>query len=292
MNNGTYMLQLKTVTNSNKDNICYFKIIIDRDLPRVIIDKPFENDEVNDKIFVRGSADDPNGKVQEVRVSLNRFDKNLGKIPKFIQGIYLWAQAFSGPWVSGGVGLSFFDDVVRVEGIFGWTPTKENVRDMGYDPLNVPQGLLRTSTDPTNTRYEPRFSGYVTGGKLLARVIDIPFEFFFGEDAKNFSISLEIGAGFFWYSGFAAAKNELNNSYYAAKRGPTPLDTTPLVYDTQLDSKLIGAFMYQVDFFKVERFGPFRKFALYFENSFLFVTSDTKTELVPLVGVGLRNAFF
>lgn len=284
MGDGEHMLQIKAITKNGESNLEYFKVIIDRNIPTVIIDKPIENMPLNETIAIRGSTND-NGTIEEVQVALKRFDKDLGKIPQFVQGIYLWAQAFGGPWVSGGFGLSFFDDIVRLEGMFGWTPTYENIRDFGTDPEKVPEGILRTST--TSTQYSPRFSGFSVGGKLLARVIDIPFEFFWGEDARNFSISVEIGAGFYWFSGFAAAANELNNSYYNLKR-PDLEDG----YQASKDGKVVAGFMYQIDFFKVERYGLFRKFALYFENAFFFVASEIEGGLIPQFGFGIRNALF
>jgi len=281
---GNHMLQIKAITLNNEERIEYFKVILDKSIPTVIIDKPNENTDLNEKIVIRGSTND-NGNVEEVQVALKRFDKNLGNLPKFVQGIYLWVQAFGGPWISGGFGLTFFEDIVRLEGLFGWIPTYENIRDMGQDPETTGEGLLRTVTNEPG--YDPRFSGFVTGGKLLARVIDIPFEFFWGEDAKNFSISAEIGCGFYWYSGYGSATNEKNNEYYYLKR-PDFYDG----YQPAKDGKFLAGFMYQIDYFKVQRYGPFRKFALYFEHSFLFIASEIEGGLIMQFGFGMRNAIF
>ncbi|HPO50131.1 MAG TPA: hypothetical protein PLO89_07400, partial [Spirochaetota bacterium] len=271
LTDGEHTLQVKASTISGKESISYFKILIDRNLPKVIIDKPFENSKHNDKLVVMGSADD-NGKITEVKVNLKRFDKNVGKVPKFIQGLYLWAQGLGGATVSGGFGLSFFDDVVRLEGLFAWTPTKQNMSDMGVDIFN--KELFGLQWGWKYEKYEPRFSGFSAGGKLLAKVVDIPFEFFWGEDAKNFSWSLAIGAGFYWFSGFGGGTGE------------------SLSYDVTKNGKIIAGFMYQFDMFKVERFGILRKFAIYFENSFYFVASEVQSELTPQFGFGIRNSFF
>ena len=190
-----------------------------------------------------------------MKVRLKQFDKNLGKLPKFIEGMYLWAQIFSGPIASGGFGFSFFDNIVRLEGLFGWIPTQQNLIDMGIK-IDDPN-LFSKDLGWTNAKYEPRFAGFAAGGKLLARVIDLPFEFFLGEDAKNFSVSVEIGAGFFWISGFAGASSEVDGSFYRAKRETerllTGISSEQDGYDPVKDAKVLAGFMYQVDFFKVEK---------------------------------------
>ncbi|OHD10411.1 MAG: hypothetical protein A2086_01215 [Spirochaetes bacterium GWD1_27_9] len=271
LSDGPHTLQLKAVTLNNKVSMKYFKIFIDRNLPKVIIDKPIEDSRLNDKLIVRGSTED-NGKVTQVKILLKRFDKSLGKMPKFVEGIYLWTQMLGGPWVSGGFGLSFFDDIVRLEGLFGWIPTTQNMTDIG---VNINDKTLFTKFwGWENDKYDPRFYGFVTGGKILARVIDLPFEFFFGEDARNFSWSLEIGAGFYWMSGFGGGTGELNS------------------YDAQKKGKVLAGFMYQFDFFKIERYGGFRKFAIYFEHSFYFIAAEVKSTLLPQIGFGVRNALF
>lgn len=68
-----------------------------------------------------------------------------------------------------GIGLSFFDDVVK---------------------LQVQAGLAPPG----------RFSGIVIGAKLLATILDVPFSYFFGYDWDFFSMSLAIGANFNYFS--------------------------------------------------------------------------------------------
>jgi hypothetical protein len=271
---------LKSQTISGKESINYFKVIIDRIKPVVIIDRPLENDRLNEKIESGGIVTD-NEKVEKVQISFRQFDKNFNKVPKFIQGLYLWTQFLGGPTVSGGFGFTFFEDVVRVEGLIGWTATRANFSESGQDPNNVAP-FFRQSMD--NTRYQPRFSGIVTGGKLLAKIFDLPYGYFLGEDAKNFSSSIEIGCAFYWFSGYGGAASETNNTFYLADKGRA--------YDAKKDGKLVAGFMYQIDLFKVERFGPFRKFAIYFENAFFFIASEMEGGLFPQFGFGIRNSIF
>jgi len=268
LQDGTHMLQIKADSDFN-ESLSFFKIVIDRNIPKVRIDKPYEGSAHNETLFVRGSADD-NSKVEEVKILFKRFDKDLGKVPKFIQGIYLWGQIFSGPYVSCGVGFSFFDDIVRVETLFGWIPTPENLTDLGIDIYD--QNLFATYWGWVHGKYDPRFTGFSLGGKLVARVADIPWEFFWGEDFSNFSWSIAVGAGFYWVTGYGGSPNQKNWNINK--------------------SKVVAGFMYQIDLFRIEKLGFFRKFAIYFENSFYFIASEVQSELTPQVGFGIRNAFW
>jgi len=279
---GNHTIQFKATTNSNKSTMQFFKITVDRKLPLVAITTPLENTRHSGRIAIKGTADDENNEITEVKLLFRQFDKDAGKLPKFIEGIYLWAQVFSGPLISTGVGLSFFDDIVRLEALFGWFPSRTNIKDMG-----IPDSLFLKEFGWTNGQFIPKYSGFTTGGKLLARVINIPFEFLFGEDAKNFSWSIEIGAGFFWTSGFSGSLNKSDNDEYIKYL------KNPGAYSEYPEKpKVVAGFMLQWDFFKVERYRGFRKFALYFEASFFFIASEIRSELVPQIGFGVRNALF
>ncbi len=299
LSNGVHMLQMRARTRSNKEQIKHFKIFIDRERPDVLIDIPVDNAKVNETVFVRGASND-NGTIEEVKVSLNRFDKDLGKMPKFIQGIYLWSQydfdflGGSGMLITGGIGMSFFDDIVRLEGVFGWRPSRDNMNDLIPGVVTNPSlypGVGIKNDDPLRDSgyypypeegYNPRFKGFVAGGKLLARILDIPFEPYLGEDARNFSISLEIGAAFLWYSGFggsSAEVNKLNNNLEGA-------------YDASKDGKLLSGFLYQFDFFKVEKYGILQNFAIYLENAFFFIPAEVNAGIIMHVGLGVRTSLY
>jgi len=282
---GTHVLQIKAVTESGKEIIKYFRVQINRNLPQIIIDTPREGDKINDKFVVRGSAND-DGKVEEVKILFRQFDKNLGKVPKFIQGLYLWAEAFGGPTVSGGFGLSFFEDKVRIEGMVGWTATRRNMADMGTNPDDIEYwrkwGYLNG--------YRPRFSGLAVGGKLWAQILDIPWEFFFGEDARQFSTGLSIGSAFFWFTGFSGDPAEFESEENIITKIDDSGNEKIVFY-----GKVISGFMYQIDLFRIERIGPFRKFAIFFEHAFYFNASEVEGGIIPpwgQFGFGIRNAFF
>ncbi len=276
---GNHTLQLKATTFTNKSSIQYFKVAIDRKLPTVTINTPLENAKVNEKVVIKGIAED-NNDITEVKLLFKQFDKNAGKLPKFIEGLYLWAQVYGGPFLSTGFGLSFFDDIVRLEAMFGWTPTRENLVAMG---INLDDPIFSENWGWQYGQYYPAYSGFAAGGKILARVIDIPFEFFFGEDAKNFSWSIEIGAGFFWMSGFSGGSQEDFDTWAASFQPNSDIKRT---------DRLLAGFMFQWDFFKVERYYGFRKFALYMEAAFYFIASEVNSRLIPQIGFGIRNALF
>ncbi|MBR6200098.1 MAG: hypothetical protein IKQ61_07555 [Spirochaetales bacterium] len=287
LQDGDHVLQIKAVTKNGKESLRYFRVWINRNIPDVIIDTPMDSAHINDRLSVRGSADD-DGSIESVKILFRRHDKNLGKVPQFVQGLYLWLQVFGGPYVSGGIGLSFFDDIVRVEAMFGWVPTVENMDDiLSASGGSQDQRFFTPEWGWKNYRYEPRFSGFIAGGKLLARIIDIPYEFFFGEDAKNFSFSVELGCAFYWFSGYGAGTGEKYN-LVTDKSDP---DWAYSAYNSK-KSKVLAGFMVQADLFKIERWAIFRKFAFYFEAAFFFNTSEQEGGLFPQFGFGIRNALF
>lgn len=86
-----------------------------------------------------------------------------------MQGLYVDMHALGATYGELGVGLSFFDDVVRLQAQIGMAPPG-------------------------------RFNGLVLGGKLLANIIDIPFSYFFGYDWDFFSMSVAVGANFNYFT--------------------------------------------------------------------------------------------
>jgi hypothetical protein len=78
-------------------------------------------------------------------------------------------HAMGATYADVGLGLSFFDDNVKLQVQAGMSP-------------------------------EGRFSGLVVGAKLLANVATVPFGYFFGPSWDFFSMSLALGANFSYFT--------------------------------------------------------------------------------------------
>jgi len=144
---------------------------VDESAPQIDLFTPEENKKFNENIALIGTASDENG-LDSVEVLIREGSKGRYSVPSFIQGLYLDFHALGASYGEIGVGLSFFDDVVKLQAQIGLAP-------------NGPQD---------------RFTGIVLGVKLLATIVDIPFSYFFGYDWEFFSMSVAVGANFNYYS--------------------------------------------------------------------------------------------
>jgi hypothetical protein len=143
-------------------------LMVDETPPEVTMLTPEEGERFNEVIDLSGFASDANG-LTDIGVTLRAGDKSRYAVPEFIQGLYAEAHYLGVTYADIGMGLTFFDDNVKLQGQIGRSPSG-------------------------------RFSGLVIGTKLLANVLTLPFGFFFGPDWDFFSMSLAVGANFSYFT--------------------------------------------------------------------------------------------
>lgn len=141
---------------------------IDKTPPDIHIESPAEGQSFNEVIGTSGTAGDKNG-LREVSVLLRKGDKNRYEVPSFVQGLYLDLHTLGATYAEIGMGLSFFDDNVKLQGLVGAAPPG-------------------------------RFTGLTLGGKLLANVATIPYYLLFGPDWQNMSMAFALGANFSYFT--------------------------------------------------------------------------------------------
>lgn len=141
---------------------------IDETAPEINLFKPGENKKFNGLVALVGTAGDLNG-LESVEVLIREGRKEKYQVPSFVQGLYVDLHALGATYGEFGIGLSFFDDVVKLQAQIGMSPPG-------------------------------RFNGLVIGGKLLANIIDLPFSYFFGHDWDFFSMSVAVGANFNYFT--------------------------------------------------------------------------------------------
>jgi hypothetical protein len=141
---------------------------VDETAPKVELFTPEENKKFNNSVAVVGTASDENS-LDSVEVLIRKGSKESYEVPSFIQGLYIDIHGLGATYGELGVGLSFFDDVVKLQAQVGLAPSG-------------------------------RFSGMVFGAKLLANVVEIPFSYFFGYDWEFFSMSVAVGANFNYFT--------------------------------------------------------------------------------------------
>ncbi|MDR2718040.1 MAG: DUF4625 domain-containing protein [Treponema sp.] len=143
-------------------------LTVDTRLPVVNVMGPPENSSHRDAVLVYGSANDDYD-MDTVEVSLRPGDKSSYAVPGFIQGLYFDANFLGGLKYMGGLGLTFFDDNVKVQ-------------------ANAAQATPGT-----------RYSGWAFGGKVLANVYTKNLGEWFGPDWDFYTTSLTIGAHFSYF---------------------------------------------------------------------------------------------
>jgi hypothetical protein len=143
-------------------------LIVDTRPPVVNTIGPPENSSHRSEVLVYGSSRD-DFDMDTVEISLRPGDKVFYEVPGFIKGMYFDGSFLGGLNYTMGVGLTFFDDNVKVQ--------------------------FNASQAPPNTRY----SGWAFGGKILANVYKKNLGEWFGPDWEFYTTSLVVGALFSYF---------------------------------------------------------------------------------------------
>ncbi len=147
---------------------------VDKTAPSVRIISPGEGGQYNDTLTFSGlSSDDV--KLDSVKLSLRPGDKSSYAIPAFIQGLYFDVHFWGATLFDVGVGLTFFDDNVKLQ--------------LQYGQFTQAQREMFTSN-------RMRYGGNVFGVKLLANIAYIPMDYFMGPDFSWLSATVALGANF------------------------------------------------------------------------------------------------
>lgn len=150
-------------------------IQIDNTAPTIRLISPSVGGRYNQELVFSGLSSDDVG-LKEVALTLRKGDKASYEVPSFIQGLYLDWHFWGATLFDIGVGLTFFDDVVKVQ--FQWGQFTQDQRNMFSN---------------TSMRYG---GDNVMGIKILANVANIPFSYFFGRDFEWLSANIAVGAQF------------------------------------------------------------------------------------------------
>ena len=218
-------------------------LTVDPNAPSVALIAPPENSTHRDTLLSYGTAGD-DFELDSVEISLRPGDKAGYTVPLFIQGLYLDTNFFGATYADFGMGLSFFKDNVRLQFQVGSAPA-DGSSDSG------------------------RFTGTVVGGKIIANVFYLPFDYFFGPDWSFYSMSIALGANF---------------SYFTMGEGRDPL--------------FMGAVLAQWEFlnadmsYLVPKWKIFKKIAFYLEPVLWFVSSDVNASTIYRTTIGARINIF
>lgn len=241
-------------------------VVLDTRPPAVELLKPAEGGRYNGVVSVEGVASDANG-LSEVSVLLRSGDKSRYEIPGFIQGSYADLHLLGATRFEAGLGLSFFEDNVRLQVELG----------RGFDAQPSWTNLLGFATDDTPASELSRFGGYVLGARLLAAVAYLPFSYWFGPDWDFFSMSFTLGASFTYFS----MRDALGQIF-------SPPDDRYMVLSGVVGQWEFAKFTFDSRVLK--------SVGLYFEGGFVFIPSEASTRLEefirPNIAFGARIGLF
>jgi hypothetical protein len=168
LGNGPLRILVRATFADGQAAVTHTQLQVDTRAPELVLLSPEEGGRFNQEIELRGTAGDETG-LESVEISLREGDKSRYGVPEFIQGLYLDVHAMGATYADLGLGLTFFDDNVKLQ--------------------------LQTGMSPSG-----RFSGFVIGAKLLANVATVPFGYFFGPSWDFFSMSLALGANISYFT--------------------------------------------------------------------------------------------
>jgi hypothetical protein len=152
---------------------------IDKTLPTIRLISPGEGGRYNDDVLFSGLSSDDVG-LSSVTLSLRAGDKSSYSVPSFIQGLYFDWHFWGATLYDIGIGLTFFDDNVKVQGQFGQLTAAQYAT---FKP-----GAVR------------RYGGNVFALKMLMNLAYFPVDFVLGPDFSWLSATGAIGANFSWFS--------------------------------------------------------------------------------------------
>ncbi|MEE1167350.1 MAG: Ig-like domain-containing protein [Treponema sp.] len=174
-------------------------IQIDNTAPKVRLISPGAGGRYNQQLEFSGLSSDDVG-LKSVTLSMRKGDKSSYEVPSFIQGLYLDWHFWGATLYDIGVGLTFFDDNVKLQ--FQWGQFTQAQRDI---------------FSKTDMRYG---GDNVMGLKILANVAEIPFSFFFGRDFECLSANIAIGANFTRFNESASGKAQILSALLAQVEFP------------------------------------------------------------------------
>jgi len=200
MPEGYHYIVIRTTMKNGEFAVTRMIVQIDKTFPEIRLISPEAGSRYNEKIAYSASATDD---IELVSLSyhLRKGDKAMYAVPGFLQGLYLegvippflrqiavshdfdkWVPTvFAGgaTYTDFGLGLSFFDDNVKIQGQYGM---------MSQDFYEALGG-----TGPI------RFGGKVYGFKIIANIYSLPFGSFAGPDFDWLHMSFSFGANFSYF---------------------------------------------------------------------------------------------
>lgn len=190
---GYHFFVIRATMKNGETAITKTIIQIDNTPPTIKLISPVKGGRYNQKLNVSGlSSDDV--QLEDLKITLRKGDKATYEVPAFIQGLYVDLKFWGATLYSVGAGLTFFDDVVKIQLSYGQFTQVQ--RDSASKTLGV---------EFSNMRY----GGNVFSAKILANISSIPFSYFFGNDWSWLYATFALGADFSFFTATSSGKSQV-----------------------------------------------------------------------------------
>jgi hypothetical protein len=290
MPEGYHYIVVRTTMKNGEYALTRMLVQVDKTKPVIRLISPEAGSRYNQKIAYSASATD-DIELVSLTYHLRKGDKAAYEVPGFLQGLYIegvippflrqlsvsngfddWVPTM--PFAGGatytdfGLGLSFFDDNVKIQGQYGML-----TQDL-YEALGG-EGAVR-------------YGGDVIGLKILANIYTLPLGSVWGPDFDWLYASFSVGANFSQFN-FLNKENEKFSK-----------PDKPAYYTQSGAATWLSALLLQIEFPKVTipKKKALRTFSLFTEGQLWFVPTDVDAEqmgipvMIPHVMMGLRIYIF
>jgi len=293
MTEGIHYIVVRSTMKNKETAITRMLVQVDKTPPVIKLISPEMGGRYNNEIIYSASAFD-DIELTSLSYNLRIGDKNMYGVPGFLQGLYL--EAFIPPFIRQaivksdkfdpendktkflaggatymdiGLGLSFFDDNVKVQFSYGFL--KQN----HYESLGG--------------KGQVRYGGDVIGIKMLANLYRLPFGSFAGPDWEWLSMTFAVGANFSLFN----VGNKLNES-------ESERQNKDVYYTQSGKSTWMSALLLQIEFPRVTiaKAKYLKTFSIFWEGQLWFVPTDVDANandipvVLPKIVVGFRLYVF
>jgi hypothetical protein len=178
MPEGVHYLVVRATMENGETAVSRTLIQIDQTPPFIRLIAPQAGGRYNQSLEYSALAAD-NVELRETAYALRKGDKAAYEVPGLIQGLYFDVHFLGATLYDAGMGLSFFDDNVKIQVSYGQL-AQTQYEAFGAGPI--------------------RYGGDTLGLKLLANVYALPFRSLLGPDWAWLSASAALGANFSLFS--------------------------------------------------------------------------------------------
>ena len=190
MAEGVHFLLVRARMANDEVAVSRMIVSVDKTAPVVTLITPDEGGVYNQSLVYAGLAND-NVAVTNVSLALRKGDKYLYGVPKIIQGLHFDAGFWGSTLWNIGVGLSFFNNNVKLQ--------------LHYGQFLQSQWEIFHKND----RIKMRYGGHVATMKILANVFELPFESFAGPDWSWLYMTGALGANFSLFTQTQSEKTQV-----------------------------------------------------------------------------------